>query len=119
MERLRGLLEEDLGVALPELQPLVVTRSRHRSHRRFGVLFSALLGLITLPVESISSYLKGHQEKHIAHAVTTMRQDHASIKNRLQQYSNDFTMYGRYNVETLDKVIDTVNSLHHYQTELE
>ena len=25
----------------------------------------------------------------------------------------------KYNVETLDKVIDTVNSLHHHQTELE
>ena len=30
-----------------------------------------------------------------------------TVKNRLQQYSNDFLMYGRYNVETLDKVIDT------------
>ena len=28
-------------------------------------------------------------------------------------------MYGRYNVEMLDKVIDTVNSLHSFQTELE
>ena len=28
-------------------------------------------------------------------------------------------MYGKYNVETLDKVIDTVNCLHHHHTELE
>ena len=28
-------------------------------------------------------------------------------------------MYGRYNVGTLEKVIQTVNSLHHRQTQLE
>ena len=39
--------------------------------------------------------------------------------NRLQQYSNNFLMYGKYNVETLTNVINTVNSLHKKQTELE
>ena len=83
------------------------------------MLLSALQGLTTLAIESISSYLKGQQEKCIVDAVTAMRQDHMSVKNRLQQYSNDFLMYGRYNVQTLDKVTDTVNFLHHHQTELE
>ena len=118
MVRVYALLE-DLDAGLPKLKPHVVTRSRHRSGRGFGVLLSALPGLITLAVERISSHLKGHQEKHIAHAVTAMRQDHMSVKNRLQQYSNDFPMHDRYNVETLDKVVDTVNSLHHHETELD
>ena len=52
-------------------------------------------------------------------AVSAMRQDDPMVRNKLQQYSNDFLMYGRYNVETLDKVIDTVNSLHSHQTEFE
>ena len=95
-------------------------QSRHRSHRGFDVLLSALLGLITLAVEGINSYLKGCQEKHIAHVVTAMRQDHTMVKNRLHQYSNYFLMSGRYNVEILDKVIYIVNLLHHHhQTELE
>ena len=45
-------------------------------------------------------------------AVDAMREDQASTRNRLQQYTNDFLMYGKYNVETLDEVIDTVNALH-------
>ena len=48
-----------------------------------------------------------------------MREDNTAVQNTLQQYSNDFLMYGRYNVETLEKVIQTVNSLHHRQTQLE
>ena len=47
--------------------------------------------------------------------VNAMTQDDAMARNMLQQYSNDFLMYGRYNVETLGKVIDTVNSLHSCQ----
>ena len=48
-----------------------------------------------------------------------MREDNTAVQNTLQQYSNDFLMYGRYNVETLEKVIQTVNSLHQRQTQLE
>ena len=52
-------------------------------------------------------------------AVVAMREDQASIRNRLQQYVNDFIMYDKYNVKTLDEVIDTVNALHQRQTEIE
>ena len=48
-----------------------------------------------------------------------MKQDNAMARNRLQQYSSDFLMYCRYNLEPFDKVIDTVNSLSSQQTELE
>ena len=48
-----------------------------------------------------------------------MREDNTAVRNVLQQYSNDFLMYGRYNVETLEKVIQTVNLLHARQTQLE
>ena len=50
-------------------------------------------------------------------AVVAMREDQASIRNRLQQYMNDFLMFAKYNVKTLDEVIDTVNTLHQRQTE--
>ena len=40
-------------------------------------------------------------------AVNVMKQDDAMARNKLQQNSYDFLMYGKYNVETLNKVIDT------------
>ena len=94
----------------------------HAVHPRWGLgalAFSAVTGLITLAVESLGSYLRNKQEKRINEAVLAMREDNTVVQNTLQQYSNDFLMYGRYNVETLEKVIQTVNSLHQRQTQLE
>ena len=120
MERLHDLLEEDLFAALPELKPNRGTKVRHRSGWGLGaILLSAMPDLITLAVESISSFIKKKQECRMNEAVVAMRGDQASIRNRLQQYVNDFLMYGRYNVEKLDEVIDTLNALHQRQTEME
>ena len=41
------------------------------------------------------------------------------MKNTLAQYQDDFLMFGKYSVKSLKKVIDTLNSLHDKQTELE
>ena len=48
-----------------------------------------------------------------------MRKTESEVKNTLTQYQDDFIMYGKYNVESLKKVIDTLNLLHDRQTELE
>ena len=50
---------------------------------------------------------------------SAMRMETQVNRNKLRQYSNDFLMYGKYNVETLQNVIDTVNAMHRRQTELE
>ena len=39
--------------------------------------------------------------------------------NRLHQFSTDFLMYGKYNVETLEDVVDTVNKMHAKQMQME
>ena len=114
---LYGLLENDLYSVLPQL------RCGSRAvcpHRALGTLLvSVATGLITLAVESLGSYLRNKQEKRINDAVIAMHEDNTVVRNVLQQYSNDFLMYGHYNVETLEKVIQTVNSLHARQTQLE
>ena len=48
-----------------------------------------------------------------------MRKTESEVRNTLTQYQDDFLMYGKYNVESLKKVIDTLNLLHDRQTELE
>ena len=120
LNKLHQLLEEDLYAALPELKPPVGTATVSRTHRGIGALIlSTVPGLITLAVESLSSWIRGKQQKHINEAVSTMRQDNTAIRNRLQQYSNDFVMYGKYNIQTLNNIIATVNSLHRRQSEME
>ena len=48
-----------------------------------------------------------------------MRAESKVDRNKLRQYSNDFLIYGKYNVEMMQNVIDTVNAMHRRQTELE
>ena len=108
MEGLHDLLEEDLYVALPKLKLHVGTKVRQRSKRGLGaILLSAMPDIITLEVESIRSFMRKKQEGRMNDTVVATREDQASIRNRLQQYTNDFLMYGKYNVEKLDEVIDT------------
>ena len=72
--------------ALPELKLYVGTKVRHRSRQGLAaILLFALPDLITLAVESISSFIKKKQEIWMNEAVVAMGEDQASIRNRVQQ----------------------------------
>ena len=119
MERLHDLLE-DLYAALPKLKLHAGTKVKHRSRRGLGaILLSAMPDFINLAVESISSFIKKKQDCRMNEAMVAMREDQAFIRKRLQQYANDFLMYGEFNVEKLDEAIHTVDALHQRQTEME
>ena len=110
IEKVHELLCDDLYSALPELK---LTLGPLRKRRGIGALIlSAIPGLITLAVESVSSWIKGKQQKRVDEAVSSMRVESQIDQNKLRQYSNDFLMYGKYNVDTLQNVIDTVNAMH-------
>ena len=105
--------------ALPELKPMLAPRRKDRHRRGIGnSILTAIPGLITLVVESVSSWIKGKQQRRVDEAVSAMRAESQVDRNKLRQYSNDFLMYGKHNVETLQNVIDTVNAMHRRQTEL-
>ena len=72
-----------------------------------------------LAVESLTSWIKGKQQRRINQAVDTMRKIESEVKKSLSQYQDDFLMFGKYSVNSLKTVIDTLNSLHDKQTELE
>ena len=76
-------------------------------------------GLITLAVESLTSRIKGKQQRRIHQAIDTMRKTESEVKNTLSQYQDDFLMFGKYSVNSLKTVINTLNSLHGKQADLE
>ena len=91
-----------------------------REKRGTGAIFSSVLpGLITLAIESLTSWIKGKQQRRINKAVDTMRKTESEVKNTLSQYQDDFLMFGKYSVQSLKSVIDTLNSLHDKHIELE
>ena len=133
---LRQILIHDLYSALPELNPDYKVQSDEpvepqplssedekevkRDKRGLGAIFSSLLpGLITLAVESLTSWIKGKQQRRINQAIDTMRKTESEVRNTLSQYQDDILMFGKYSLKSLKKVIDTLNSLHDKQTELE
>ena len=133
---LRQLLIHDLYSALPELNPDYKIQSDEpadsqclssddakevkREKRGIGAVFSSgLPGLITLAVESLTSWVKGKQQRRINQAVDTVRKTESEVKNTLSQYQDDFLMFGKYSVNSLKTVIDILNSLHNKQTKLE
>ena len=80
-----------------------------RGRRGFGsILAKATPGLITLAIESVSSYIKGKQQQRINTAVEELRSDDNKIKNDLKQYRNELLMYGRYNLKSLRGIINTI-----------
>ena len=84
-----------------------------RERRGFGsILAKAIAGLITLAIESVSSYIKGKQQQRINTAVEELRNDDNKIKNDLKQYRNELLMHGRYNLKSLRGIINTINALH-------
>ena len=88
-----------------------------RGRRGFGsILAKAIPGLITLAVKSVSSYIKGRQQQRINTAVTRLRNDDNKIRNDLKQHKNEILMYGRYNLNSLKGIINTINALHDRQS---
>ena len=65
------------------------------------------------------SYIKGKQQQRINTAVEELRNDDNKIRNDLRQHRNELLMYGRYNLNSLRGVINTVNALHDRQTYFE
>ena len=117
VDRVHDLLCDDLYSALPQLKLTLAPSKVDRSRRGLGsLILTAISGLITLAVESVSSWIKGKQQRRIDEAVTAMRRETQAEKNKLRWYSNDFMMYRKYNVETLQNVIDTVNGMHRRQS---
>ena len=88
-----------------------------RGRRGFGsILAKDIPGLITLAIESVSSYIKSKQQQRINTVVTRLRNDDNKIRNDLKQHKNELLMYGRYKLNSLKGIINTINALHDRQS---
>ena len=127
---LRQLLNHDLYSVLPELNqtPSMYNQGYKENNSTYrvrnkrligGLIVKAIPGLITLAVESIGSYLKRRQQRKINLAVQEMRKKESIITGNLKQYRNEFLMYGKYSLKSLQSIVDSINALHARQTAYE
>ena len=119
LRSLRTLLVDDLYAAIPELNPnhkhSRPARSAKKSHRPKRKKPIKKVDKVKRVVScdnvcdsrpdhpgcrNLSSWIKGKQNRWIDNAVTEMRRSDCETRNELQQYRDDFLMYGKYSTES-------------------
>ena len=74
-------------------------------------LVPALASLVMIAVESLNSFLQKKQSKAMATGLSALRHNQTLAWNLLWQLEHGFLIYGKYNVEKLQDIVMTVNSL--------
>ena len=80
--------------------------------QKCGNIIMLVSSFIGLAYEGISSFLHHKQNKALHKAVRAMKSKTTIQHNKLMQLENSMLMYGVYNAETLEKLINTVHHIH-------
>ena len=94
--------ENEINLILPQVP-------RKQKH---GIITTLVSSFIGLAYEGISSFLH-HRCKKALHKAVNAMDNMANIQHhKLMQLENSILMYGIYNAETLEKLINTVHNIH-------
>ena len=77
-----------------------------------GIIATLVSIFIGLAYEGISSFLHHKSNKALHQAVRTMDSKTTIQCNKLMQLENSMLMYGIYNAEMLEKLMNTVHNIH-------
>ena len=91
-----------------EIKPLLPQISR----QKHGIITTLVSSFIGLAYEGISSFLQQKCKNALHKAVNAMNSQANIQCNKLMELDNNMLMYGIYNVETLEKLINTVHGIH-------
>ena len=105
------ILKNEVDLILPKFQ------KEHRNKRGiFGAIISGFLGLA---FDGISSFLHHKRHKALQKVVKAMSITTEAQRNKLMHLENSLIMYGVYNAETLEKLVETAQVLHSCQSLVE
>ena len=80
--------------------------------QKCGIITTLVSSFIGIAYEGVSSFLHHRWNKALHKAINAMDNKANSQCNKLMQLEKSMLMYGIYNVETLDKLINTVHNIH-------
>ena len=90
------------------IKPLLLQVSRQKC----GIITTLVSGFIGLAYEWISSFLQQKCKNALYKAVNAMNDQVNVQHNKLMKLDDTLLMYGIYNTEMLDKLINTVHEIH-------
>ena len=93
------------NILVNEIRPLLP----HTSKQKCGIINSLVSGFIGLAYEGISSFLQRKCEDTLQKAMIAMNNEADFQHSKLLKLDNTMLMYGIYNAETLEKLINTIN----------
>ena len=79
--------------------------------RGLSAFIPALAGLATIAVESIGSFLQKKRNRALYKGLGAIKSDQLLTWNSIKQLEDDYLLYGKYNLDSLEKIIHTVNHL--------
>ena len=91
-----------------EIRPLLP----HISKQKCGIVSTLVLGFIGSAYEGISSFLQRKCEDALQKAMIAMNNEADFQHNKLLKLDNAILMYGIYNADTLEKLINTDQEIH-------
>ena len=112
---IQDTLTSKLYSAIPELQD---TKQR----KKRGFLLTAIGGLITLAVETVSSWIRGNTLSAVTKGVHELRTNVDLLGenyNQLKKFSKEKLLVGKYSMDTLNSLIETTQAMHKQQTGIE
>ena len=95
---MHNILEKEINLLLPQI-PRV---------QKCGIITMLVSSFIVLAYEGISRLLHNRQNKALHKAVNAMGSKANIQHNKLMQLEKSILMYSVYNVETLEKLINTI-----------
>ena len=96
------------NILVNEIGPLLP----HISKQKHGIISTLVSGFIGLAYEEISSFLQRKCENTLQKAIIAMNNESDFQCNMLLKLDNIMLMYRIYNVESLEKLINTVQEIH-------
>ena len=91
-----------------KMKPLLPNEPRQKC----GLITTLVSGFIGLTYEGISSFLQRKWDRALKKAVLLMDNEINANHNKLLKLDNAMLMYGIYNTETLEKLINTIHNIH-------
>ena len=91
-----------------KIKPLLPNKPRHKR----GLVTTIVSGFIGLAYEGISSFLQRKWDIALKRAVLAMDNEINTHCNKLLKLDNTMLMYGLYNAEMLEKLINTIHNIH-------
>ena len=92
-----------------EIKPLLPKKCQDK---KCGIVTTLVSGIIGLAYEEISSFLQGKHDTALKKVVFAMDNEINIQHKKFLKLDSTMLMYGIYNVETLEKLINTVHEIH-------